>query len=259
MQRRQFIKTTTLGALAPSLGFRPSHSQKTHILTLSFDDGFKKSFLKLTDIHEDHGLKACLNVIASGHFPDFKQVDDWILPELMGNFEDWNSLVGRGHEVMPHSWEHRNLARQEDAVARQLVSKCITYFNDHLDEFDPEKAVFNFPFNASNERLDQYTLTQVRAVRNWGDGAINPFPSKASKRILGCRSNGPDNSDEWVDDMINKFLAMEGGWLILNLHGLDTEGWGPISTNYCIKLLDRLVDIKHLEIIPTGEALEKYG
>ncbi len=59
-----------LGALAPSLSFHPSHSQKIHLLTLNFDDGFKKSFLKLAEIHEGYGLKACLNMIASGNFPE---------------------------------------------------------------------------------------------------------------------------------------------------------------------------------------------
>jgi hypothetical protein len=46
--------------------------------------GLKKLFLKLAKIHEGYGLMACLNVIASGNFPFFKQDDDWIPPELMG-------------------------------------------------------------------------------------------------------------------------------------------------------------------------------
>lgn len=258
MKRRHFIKTTATAAVIPSLGFKPSNATKTHIITFSFDDGFKKSFLKLADIHEEYGLKACLNVIASGHMPDFKQVDDWILPELMGDFEDWNNLVFRGHEVMPHSWQHKNLAKLDPYEAKQLIAKCIVYFNENLMRFDPKKAVFNFPFNSSTNKLDKYALSLVRAVRNWGDGEINPFPSKKSKFILGCRTNGPGNNDEWLDEKINKFLAMDGGWLIFNLHGLDDEGWGPISTEYFIALLERLVVVKNLEIIPTGMALEKY-
>ena len=83
MKRRQFIKATAaISTLAPALGFKSSNAEKTHLISFSFDDGFKNSFLKLADIHEEYGLKACLNVIASGHFPDFKKVDDWILPEL---------------------------------------------------------------------------------------------------------------------------------------------------------------------------------
>lgn len=259
MKRRQFIKkTAAVSTLAPALGFRPSKAQKSHLITFSFDDGFKKSFLKLADIHEDFGIKACLNIIASGHFPSFKKVDDWILPELMGDFNDWNKLISRGHEVMPHSWQHQNLAKQEPFKAKELISKCIVYFNENLLHFDPKKSVFNFPFNASTDETNQHALSLVRAVRTRANGAVNPLPNKKSK-ILGCSSNGPNNIDGWVESSIDRFLAMEGGWLILNLHGLDNEGWGPISTSFFIDLLEKLVTIKKLEIIPAGMALEKYG
>ena len=197
MKRRQFIKTTAAGAVIPSLGFRSSSATKTHILTFSFDDGFNKSFIKLAEIHEEYGLKACLNVIASGHFPDFEAVDDWILPELMGDFDTWNNLAFRGHEVMPHSWEHNNLAKLKPREAKKLISKCITYFNENLMRFDQKKAVFNFPFNSSTDELDQHALTLVRAVRTRGN-AINPIPTKATRRVLGCTTNGPSNNDEWA-------------------------------------------------------------
>ena len=258
MKRRQFIKTsTTISALAPALGFRQSNASKTHLISFSFDDGFKKSFLRLAEIHEELRLKGCFNVIASGHFKTFEAVDDWILPELMGNFDDWNNLVSRGHEVMPHSWQHLNLAQQDPFEAKHLISKCIVYFHENLTNFRPDNAVFNYPFNASTDELNTHALSMVRAVRTWAGGPINPLPDK-NLRILGCASNGPDNIDAWVDEHVNKFLALDGGWFIFNLHGLDNEGWGPVSTNFFIELLERLVNEKHLEVIPVGMALDKY-
>ena len=118
MKRRQFIKTNATATIGLGIGFKPSKAPKTHILTFSFDDGFKKSFIKLAEIHEQYDLKACLNIIASGHMPDFQAVDQWILPELMGDFNLWNDLIKRGHEVMPHSWKHLNLAKQEPSEAK---------------------------------------------------------------------------------------------------------------------------------------------
>ena len=260
MKRRQFIKTTAaLGTIGPALGFRFSQASKTHIISFSFDDGFRKSFYKLAEIHENYGLKACLNVIASGHLPTFQAVDQWILPELMGDFDDWNFFVSRGHEIMPHSWQHLNLAQQDPYEAKKLISKCIVYFNENLLGFNPAKAVFNFPFNASTPELDQHALRLVGAVRTSGNGAVNPFPSKNTSRILGCESHGPDLSDDWVEEKVNRFLSSNGGWLILNLHGLDDEGWGPVSTDYFVELLERLVIINKLDVIPVGMALEKYA
>ena len=229
MNRRSFIKTTAAGSLALSLGSckRP---EKTHILTFSFDDGFRKSFLKIADIFENYGLHACLNVIASGHFPSFQKVDDWILPELMGDFDDWNVLKSRGHEIMPHSWQHLNLAKQPLEEAKELINKCLDYFEEHLEGYEASNAVFNFPFNASTPELEQFTLSRVKAVRTGGDSPINPIPETPGPVRLSCWSHGPDNSDAWVEQQVQDFLAGSGGWLILNLHGLEEEGWGPLST-----------------------------
>lgn len=233
---------------------------KTHALTLSFDDGFKKSFYQVAEIHEAYGLKACLNVIATGHLPSFKAVDDWILPEILGDFDDWNKLVARGHEVMPHSWKHLNLTKVSQSQAEENILKCLDYFQTNLDGYDPKKAVYNYAFDASTEALDQFTLQHVRAVRTggwllWEDQQLNTFPNPDLPGRLGCWTNGPDNNDRWVDRQINQFLQTPGGWLILNLHGLDQEGWGPISANYLDRLLKRLSNEAKLAVIPVGEAL----
>ncbi len=95
----------------------------SHMLTLSFDDGFKKSFYRIAEIYEQYGLHACLNVIASGHLPSFQAPDDYITSEILGDFEDWNKLQSRGHEIMPHTWKHANLTRLPFEEATALIDK----------------------------------------------------------------------------------------------------------------------------------------
>lgn len=250
MDRRTFIKSTSISGLSYGLGGF-SKTEKSHILTLSFDDGFKKSFYKIADIYESHGLSACFNVIASGHFTDFKKVDDWILPELMGDFNDWNTLKTRGHEVMPHSWKHLNLARQPLEKAKELVMTCLDYFEENLDGYKNEEAVFNFPFNSSTPELETFVLSKVLAIRS----REIPNPDKLNLFRQSCKTNGPKNIDDWVDKQINSFLNTKGGWLILNTHGLDNEGWGPLSEKYLNTLISRLVKIDNLDIKPTAEVI----
>jgi hypothetical protein len=86
---------------------------------------------------------------------------------------------------------------------------------------------------------------------------VNLIPLTPTPVRLGCWSHGPDFCDTYVEEEVNKFLAGSGGWLILNLHGLDEEGWGPVSTRYLNDLLKRLVKIDYLELLPTGEVLKK--
>ena len=261
MKRRNFVRTTALGSLALGIGGW-SNSAKTHILSLSFDDGFKKSFYKASEIHEAYGLKACLNVIASGHMRSFKAIDKWILPELLGNFDDWNTLKQRGHEVMPHTWQHDNLTKIPIEQAKENIDKCLDYFEEHLEGYEPSESVYNFAFNASNIELDNYALQRVQAVRTGAhlvlkDSLINKIPVSSKPVRLGCWGKGPGFGDDYVEEQVNAFLKGSGGWMIINLHGLDDEGWGPLRTSYLDNLLKRLVKIDYLDVLPTGEVLKQ--
>ena len=64
--RRQVLKMIGMGITS---GLFPlcMKTKKTHFITLSFDDGFKKSSLKTAEIYENYGLSACINVIATAH------------------------------------------------------------------------------------------------------------------------------------------------------------------------------------------------
>jgi peptidoglycan/xylan/chitin deacetylase (PgdA/CDA1 family) len=254
VNRRTFIKSTAISSLAFGLSAF-TKQPKTHILTLSFDDGFKKSFYKVAEIYEAHGLSACFNVIASGHLPGFQAVGEYILPELMGNFDDWNHLKSRGHEVMPHSWKHLNLTQQPVEDAKALIVKCLSYFEAHLTGYKSSEAVFNFPFNASTPELEAFTMSKVLAIRSYGESSVSALPKPQKRYRQACWSKGPENIDNWVEEMVNSFLESEGGWMILNTHGLDEEGWGPMSSSYLQGLLSKLVKVEKLEMIPTGVVL----
>jgi len=260
MRRRSFIKATGLSACYLVPVFRRT-IDKTHIISLSFDDGFKKSFYRIAEIHENYGLQACLNVIASGHLPSFKAVDSWILPELMGDFNDWNKLKARGHEVMPHTWEHLNLTKVPIEKAKENMDKCFEYFEENLDGYTNAAAVYNFAFNASTTELEDYALSKVSAVRTAGwivlkNTKFNLIES--GKQRLGCWSYGPDYGDARVEEIIEEFLAAEGGWLILNLHGLDGEGWGPIHSTFLDNLLKKMINLKNVAVMPTAKVIESF-
>lgn len=262
MKRRNFIKTTALGSMA--LGITSWYQQpKTHILTLSFDDGFKKSFYKIAEIHEKFGLMACLNIIASAHITKNENLNEYHKYPV-GNFDDWNKLKSRGHEIMPHSWDHSNLKEVPLEKVKEDIERCISYFEKNLDGYKSSEAVYNFAYNASTPELVNFVLTKVRAVRTGGwdilgkDTMINPFPKNGNPVRLGCWSFGPENADKWVEQEVSKFLRGPKGWLILNLHGLDEEGWGPVSSVYLEKLLERLVKIDYLDVLPAGIVLDKY-
>lgn len=228
------------------------------ILTLSFDDGFEKSFIKISEIHEKFGLSACLNIIAFGHHKEFSCAFPPVMNSKRGDFHLWNELQDRGHEIMPHGLMHRIKSELPFQDACDYIQCCLDVFSHQLKGFNKDKAVFNFPGNSSTPELERWISTQCRAFRTWDRSfdhkGVNPMPSNDLTK-LNTIGFGPGNCEEHLDSHLNEFLKLEEGWFIYNLHGLDEEGWGPIRETYLEKLLEKLVSRNDLLILPTAKAL----
>jgi peptidoglycan/xylan/chitin deacetylase (PgdA/CDA1 family) len=225
---------------------------KRRFVTLSFDDGFRESSLRTAAIYERFGLSACINVIAGAHLPDHQLPDEYHRG-VKGDFGLWRELRARGHEIMPHGYRHADKSKLTLAEAKDLVSRCVDVFLKELEGFDPKSAVFNLPYNRSTPELEEWLAGRFRAFRTGGP-PINPLPGKESVKLT-CTSFGPGNIDRHLDGEIDRLLSVSSGWLIYNTHGVDDEGWGPVSSRHLEDLLARLVQIESLAVIPAAQAL----
>lgn len=255
IDRRKAIKLLGLGSTSLlAHGCVKKYTDNSHIITLSFDDGFKKSTRKTVEIYEKYGLKACINVIATAHQNDFQLPNEYHRWPA-GDFDMWNELKQRGHEVMPHSYKHMNLPQVSFEEAKVLITKCLDVFSENLEDFKPEDSIYNFAHNASTPEIEQWLETKARAFRTGGQ-VVNPLPFDGMAKLT-CISKGPENIDQFLEDEINTFLSGPPGWFIFNTHGLDDEGWGPMSSGFLDELLDRLSKTEHVELLPVVTALDK--
>jgi peptidoglycan/xylan/chitin deacetylase (PgdA/CDA1 family) len=222
-----------------------------HIVTLSFDDGFRKSNLKIAEIYERLGLRACMNVLAG---PVVGEQEKW--GKDRGDFVLWNELQARGHEIMPHGYDHSNKRELGFEKAKASILRCLDVFEERLDGFDPKQAVFNFPYNQSTSELEAWLPTVVRAFRTSG-GGINPLPSSRTVKLT-TTGVGPENCEWHVTEQVELLTSQPEGWLVYNTHGLDEDGWGPIRASYLEMLLERLVN-SGVGILPAGAALAEAG
>jgi len=218
-----------------------------HIVTLSFDDGFRKSNVKIAEIYERFGLRACMNVLAG---PVVGEQEKW--GKDRGDFGLWNELQARGHEIMPHGYDHSNKRELGFENAKASIGRCLEVFAEKLEGFDAKQAVFNFPYNQSTPELEEWLPSVVRAFRTGGSG-INPLPYPGMVKVT-TTGEGPENCEWHVDKEIERLLAQPEGWLVYNTHGLEEEGWGPIRASYLEELLPRLIE-KGVEVLPAGVAL----
>jgi peptidoglycan/xylan/chitin deacetylase (PgdA/CDA1 family) len=222
-----------------------------HIITLSFDDGFRKSNLAIADIYERFGLSACFNVLAATGQESHEERSKY--PGPRGDFVLWNELQARGHEVMPHGYNHTDKAKLPLAEAQGLILHCLDIFADRLDGFEAKQAVFNFPYNSSTPQLEAWLPSVVKAFRSRGP-MINPLPHPGMVH-LGTGGYGPDNCEAHLDRQVEDLLSRPSGWLVYNTHGLDEEGWGPIGSTYLERLLARLVEVPTVKVMPAGRVL----
>jgi peptidoglycan/xylan/chitin deacetylase (PgdA/CDA1 family) len=180
--RREILKTIGMGTVAAlaipeGLFAYETAEEKKHFITLSFDDGFKKSSIRTAEIYEKYKLSACINVIATAHQPDFVLPNEYHRSPA-GDFGLWNELQARGHEIMMHGYKHAHKNEIPFGEGKDLIVKCIDYFSKNLKGFEPKESIFNFPFNASTPELEEWLPTQVKAFRTGGN-PINPVPYKA--------------------------------------------------------------------------------
>jgi len=225
-----------------------------HIVTLSFDDGFRKSNSRIAEIYEKYGLSACFNVTATGELDTSLAPDKGHNRFPTGDFGLWNELQARGHEVMPHGYKHANKAGMPFTEARELILDCLDVFASELEGFKPAEAIFNFPYNASTPELEAWLPDVVKAFRCGVRDGINPLPHQGQVKLV-TTTYGPDNCEEHLNRAIDNLLARPSGWLIYNTHGVDGEGWGPIRSDYLDRLLAHLLSIASIRILPTGKAL----
>jgi len=257
MKRRHFVKCIGMGTTFLSLPFGftrcgSPHQEKKHIVTLSFDDGFKKSSIKTAEIYEKHGLYACINVSAAAHSKNFELPNDYHKWPA-GDFDLWNDLQQRGHEIMPHGYQHAHLRKMPLGKAKELILRCLDVFDRELKGFVAQESIFNFPYNASSPELEEWLITQVKAFRTNGN-IINPLPDKQTVKLT-TGSYGPGNIDQDLRFKIDDLLSRPSGWLIYNTHGLDDEGWGPMSSDFLDNLLQELISIESVAVLPAGKVL----
>jgi len=255
MDRRKAIEIMSIGSAGLIVhGFKLKNKKSTHYITLSFDDGFEKSSIKTAEIYEKYGLSACINVIATAHLNQFKTPNEYH-KNTVGDFVLWNELKSRGHEIMPHTYKHQNLTEIALNEAQDLINKCFDVFSENLEGFVAAESVYNFAYNASTPEIEAWLANKVRAFRTAGP-AYNEIPGINTKKLT-CISYGPDNIDQYLEKTINEFLLGPSGWYIFNTHGLDDEGWGPVSSGFLDELLDRLSNIDNVEVLPVLPVLEK--
>jgi len=214
-----------------------------------FDDGFTDSCLKVAEMFEARGLSATFAVLVNhdGFMVDFPK----------GDFALWQELLERGHEIHPHGWDHADLSKLSFEEAVQRIDKCLAHFAEHLDGFVAANAVYHLTYNRSTFEVDQYLLQRVCAIRTTGSEGIPGdglnHKDDLKRRTFGCAWQGPEVCDEHLLQHLKRAgSSPDAAHFCYMLHGLDLEGWGPVSRLGLTRALDTIMESSNLTYEPIG-------
>lgn len=217
-------------------------------LSVCFDDGFRATADQARALFEARGLRATFCVLAR---PDLT-ADPFIRAAPIADWAYWREAASAGHEVAPHGWAHERLGDLDTQEACAGLDRTLDAFAAELPGFDPRDQLFHLAYLAAPAPVTQHLAACTLGVRRaLGRAGLNPPGRHELGGDVDCITFG-DPAGELMTARLDRFLAAEEGWLVLVLHGLDSEGWGPVPREVLERQLDRLLDAGVL-IAPAGQ------
>lgn len=228
-------------------------SSEAHLLSLCFDDGYAASCRAIADAFEAAQMRAAFCVLTA---PE-RAADPFIRAGVIGGFDLWAELAGRGHEVAPHGHVHANLAELSPADAVAEIDDCLAAFEDRLPGFRSEQAIYHCAYNRVTPGALAHLRRRVRAVRaTKANAGLNRIGQPLSGGAFDAAFPLPPDVGQDARARIDTWLTSPPSWLVLCFHGVAGEGWGPVPLTTLTALL-REVRERGADVLPPGAALDR--
>lgn len=164
------------------------------------------------------------------------------------NFDRWtalNGLLEGGHEIMNHTWAHKNLVTETRDFTQQVQVAKAT-----LDSrLSVPTEFFIFPYDS----FDDAALTAVKESGHIGARAGSRGVNDAdvdelavSFDVYGLEysiyATDPVKSRNILDALVDDAIA-KGGWALRELHGVEDESWQAVPLADYRRHLDYLASL----------------
>jgi peptidoglycan/xylan/chitin deacetylase (PgdA/CDA1 family) len=177
---------------------------RTAAASYTFDDGLNSAF-QVADIFDEQKLHASFYIN-----PGMIHGSEWQL---------WRAVSVRGHEIGNHSMTHLRLAGNvSDATLKNQITDAQTLIEQQIGV---RPLIFVFPFDAWDDRSTAVASASHIATRLPG------FKGDPLYRVVNFVST-------LSIDEANLLLAQAidaGAWFVGAGHGVDGNGWSPITSD----------------------------
>ena len=221
------------------------------IASLCFDDGFLRTAETVRSVFEARRLAACFCVLAEPGAAS----DQALANERFGDWSFWRDAQSSGHEVAPHGWAHERLDGAPHVEVVSGLQRTLEHFAAELPGFCARESLFHAAYLSAPPQVRTWLQANTLGVRlSLGGGGMNRPEAARAAGLVDCVTFGPGPADGPALAAAERLIAGGPNWLVLVLHGLDGEGWGPITQIGLERLLDQLQDAK-VVIAPPNRVL----
>lgn len=195
-------------------------------VSFTIDDGFWESSQQMADILDQYNLKASFYLVTHWVKPmKTDEIGDGYNEDLdHGAWPLWKNFLKRGHEIGSHSCTHPALPTIDAKDALQEITESKQILIDELGLEEP--ITFAYPYNQPSPEVIKMVGGHYLSARIGG----KPFNEIASTDLQAINSWWPlsDTPLEEITAKIDEAKA-KGYWLVIGLHGMNEEGWNPIT------------------------------
>lgn len=198
------------------------------LLSITFDDGLRNGAEIACEILAAYRLQATFYVVTGWIEPIRTSIrESYNAGRSHGDWQFWRGVRDAGHEVGSHTFSHVNAGGKKALIMPWLVGFEIGRSKaDLVREVPQARYTISMPWNAATARSERHVRSHFCGCRVGSALAYNRLDALETYRLASWAPPPSLNESE-----LEKAIAAipENGWLILQFHSFDDEGWEPIS------------------------------
>lgn len=202
---------------------------RSRLLSITFDDGVLHGSKVACDILAKHDLAATFYVVTGWVEPGRAAIRERCnASRAHGDWSHWRRVAAAGHEVGSHTFSHINIRGKKAALFPWLVERELRSSLQDLKREVPQAVyTISMPWNAASCRSERLVPRFYSACRLGGSSVAYNYLAVLNQFSLN--SWAPSSSTPLSQFKRAVDAIPEGGWLMLQFHSFDDEGYEPVS------------------------------
>jgi peptidoglycan/xylan/chitin deacetylase (PgdA/CDA1 family) len=227
-------------------------------LSITFDDGFRYAAEVACEALHPLGIPATFYVVTGWVEPARASITEpYNEGRSHGDWNLWRQVRDAGHEVGSHTFSHVNAGGKKSIVLPWLVRNQVERsYQDLVREVPQARYTISMPWNAATTTSERHVRRYFAGCRLGSKLAYNRLGSLESFRLLSWAPSPATNDAEFRQAIAR---IPDNGWLILQFHSFDDEGWDPISRKRFKWLCETIAATEGVSVRTVGDVVSRFA